>query len=47
MTLADHMPADTRSNLLRIAEAWLEVARSELVAERPADNTQSGLSKPE
>jgi hypothetical protein len=39
MRIADRMPLDARAQLLKIAAAWLELARSEL-NERTADATR-------
>jgi hypothetical protein len=35
MQLIERMPPDARPRLLRIAEAWLELARAELEAKPP------------
>ena len=37
MRIADRMQPDERPQLLKMAAAWLELARSELEAERTAD----------
>jgi hypothetical protein len=40
MRIADRMQPDERPQLLKMAAAWLELARSELKAERKADPAQ-------
>jgi hypothetical protein len=40
MQLIKRMPSDARPTLLRIAEAWLELARSELKRDMHQDNLQ-------
>ena len=37
MQIADRMPPDARPQLLKMAAAWLELARSELLAEIKTD----------
>jgi hypothetical protein len=41
MRIADRMPADARPRLLKMAAAWLELARSELQAGLKADPARS------
>ena len=40
LQLIKRMPPDMRPTLLRIAEAWLELARSELRSEQRANDCQ-------
>lgn len=46
MQIADRMPPDARPQLLKMAAAWLELARSELLAEIKTDPARPPTAMP-